>query len=63
MNPKQKESVAKYLEDHPEMDLVTAAAALKISSADITSEELLEFAGFPKVEPTNVLPGVTTLGN
>lgn len=63
MNPQQKELVAKHLEAHPNLDLVTAAAALGIASSDIKSEELLEFAGFPKVEPTSVMPNVTTLGN
>lgn len=63
MNPQQKELVTRHLEQHPDMNLVTAAAAVGIVSGDITSNELLEFAGYPKVEPTSLVPNVTTLGN
>lgn len=63
MQPHQKEAVAAHIKENPTLDLVSAAAALGIASNEITSEELLEFKGYPLVEPTNVLPNVTTLGN
>lgn len=63
MNPKQKEQVTRHLAANPDLDLVTAATALGIATSDITATELLEFSGYPKVEPTSVLPNVTTLGN
>lgn len=63
MQPKELEAVKVYLESHPNLSLVQAAAILGIASTNITSNEILDYAGYPKVEPANKLPDVSTLGS